>query len=48
MQLARVSWLLAEPKGTRKVLIASNPAGGLPLLEAFSRNTAQEFRNASY
>ena len=28
--------------------ITSNPGGGLPLLETFSRNTAKEFANAGY
>ena len=32
--------------GPRKALVASNPGGGLPLLETFSRHTAQELRNA--
>jgi hypothetical protein len=32
----------------RKALVISNPAGGLPLLETFSRNTASELRNAGY
>ncbi|HEX5270352.1 MAG TPA: C25 family cysteine peptidase, partial [Gemmataceae bacterium] len=40
--------LLAEARGPRRVLIASNPGGGLPLLETFSRNTAKEFANAGY
>jgi hypothetical protein len=40
--------LLAEARGPRRVLIASNPGGGLPLLETFSRNTAKEFKNAGY
>jgi hypothetical protein len=40
--------LLAEARSPRKALIVSNPAGGLPLLEAFSRNTAQELRNGGY
>jgi hypothetical protein len=31
-----------------KALVVSNPAGGLPLLEAFSRSTASEIRNAGY
>lgn len=34
--------------GKRKALVVSNSAGGLPLLEAFSRNTAQELRNCGY
>jgi len=41
--------LLARPADRpRTVLVASNPSGGLPLLEAFTRNTVQEFRNAGY
>jgi hypothetical protein len=32
----------------RRAMVVSNPAGGLPLLETFSRNTASEFRNAGY
>jgi hypothetical protein len=39
--------LLARP-GVRKALVASNPGGGLPLLETFSRCTAQELANAGY
>jgi hypothetical protein len=31
-----------------KVLIASNPGDGLPLLETFSRNTGRELQNAGY
>jgi hypothetical protein len=40
--------LLAEARGPRRALIASNPGGNLPLLETFSRNTAKEFENAGY
>jgi hypothetical protein len=40
--------LLAEARGPRRALIASNPGGSLPLLETFSRNTAKEFENAGY
>jgi hypothetical protein len=43
--------LLAEGKDAarpRKALVVSNPAGGLPLLETFSRNTASELRNGGY
>jgi hypothetical protein len=40
--------LLAEARGPRRALIASNPGGALPLLETFSRNTAKEFANAGY
>jgi Peptidase family C25 len=39
--------LLAKEKAP-KALIISNPGGGLPLLETFSRNTANEFKNAGY
>jgi len=39
--------LLAQEKAPR-ALIVSNPGGGLPLLETFSRNTANEFKNAGY
>jgi hypothetical protein len=40
--------LLAEAQGPRRALVASNPGGGLHLLETFSRNTAHELRNAGY
>ena len=45
--------MLARPRLLAKVkqpkaLIVSNPGGGLPLLETFSRNTANEFKNAGY
>jgi hypothetical protein len=40
--------LLARARGPRRALVASNAGGGLSLLEAFSRNTAQELRNAGY
>jgi hypothetical protein len=43
--LARERHLARQP---RKALVVSNAAGGLPLLEAFSRNTAQELRNCGY
>jgi hypothetical protein len=39
--------LLAKEK-MPKALIVSNPGGGLPFLETFSRNTASEFKNAGY
>jgi hypothetical protein len=32
----------------RKALVVSDAGGGLPLLEMFSRNTAQELRNAGF
>jgi hypothetical protein len=40
--------LVAEETRQPKALIVSNPGGGLPLLEAISRNTAKELRNAGY
>jgi hypothetical protein len=39
---------LRAPAGPRRALVVSNPGGSLPLLEVFSRNTAQELRNAGY
>ena len=49
-----IALMLARPRllrpgaGRPKALIVSNPGGGLPLLEALSRSTADEFRNAGY
>jgi hypothetical protein len=40
--------LLAASDAVPKALVASNPGGSLPLLEMFSRNTANELRNAGY
>jgi hypothetical protein len=40
--------LLGQRQGSRKSLIVSNPGGGLPLLETFSRNTVKEFANRGY
>ena len=40
--------LLPEDGQPRKALVVSNPGGGLPLLETFSRHTAREMRNAGY
>lgn len=40
--------LLNPDSGPRKALIVSNPTGGLPLLEAFSRNTAKELANGGF
>jgi hypothetical protein len=45
--LARAQ-LLQEGPPRRKALVVSNPGESLPLLETFSRNTAQELRNAGY
>jgi hypothetical protein len=47
LMLARQHLLRSAPR-TRKALIVSNPGGGLPLLELFSRNTVQELHNAGY
>jgi hypothetical protein len=48
LMLARNRLLRRQRGSERKALVVSNPAGGLPLLEAFSRNTTKEFRNAGY
>jgi hypothetical protein len=37
-----------QSHASRKVLVASNPGGSLPLLEMFSRNTVWELRNCGY
>jgi hypothetical protein len=39
---------LLDANAPRRALVASNPGGGLPLLETFSRSTIQELRNAGY
>ncbi len=50
--LARQKLLEApkDPKDARprKALVVSNPGGGLPLLETFSRHTTNELRNGGY
>lgn len=40
--------LLDRTPGPPKILIASNPGDGLPLLETFSRNTGRELENAGW
>jgi hypothetical protein len=40
--------LLERAAGPPKILIASNPGDGLPLLETFSRNTGRELENAGW
>jgi Peptidase family C25 len=40
--------LLPDDGQPRKALVVSNPGGGLPLLETFSRHTVREMRNAGY
>jgi hypothetical protein len=40
--------LMSERKGSRRVLIASNPGSSLPLLETFSRSTARELSHTGY
>jgi len=47
LMLAR-SRLLHASTAAPKALVASNPGGGLPLLESFSRSTARELANAGY
>jgi hypothetical protein len=46
--LARQRLLRRDADQPRKVLVVSNPSGGLPLLEAFSHNTVKEFCNRGY
>ncbi|MBY0525634.1 MAG: hypothetical protein K2R98_19670 [Gemmataceae bacterium] len=49
LMLARQRLLESAPKtAKRKALVVSNPSGGLPLLETFSRNTARELKNCGY
>ncbi|MCE9562452.1 MAG: hypothetical protein K8U57_10405 [Planctomycetes bacterium] len=47
LMLARQK-LLDRTPGPPKILIASNPGDGLPLLETFSRNTGRELENAGW
>jgi hypothetical protein len=47
LQLAR-SRLFAQGADPRKALVASNPGGGLELLETFSRNSARELANRGW
>jgi hypothetical protein len=47
LMLARQK-LLASKTSSLKALVVSNPSGGLPLLETFSRNTAKELANMGY
>jgi Peptidase family C25 len=47
LQLARQQLLPSDLK-RRRALVVSNPGGGLPLLETFSRHTANELRNGGY
>ena len=46
--LARRRLLAAQDGQSRKALVVSNPGGGLPLLETFSRHTVHELRNCGY
>lgn len=45
--LARQNLLRSKDPGL-KALVVSNPSGGLPLLETFSRNTTKELANTGY
>jgi hypothetical protein len=47
LMLARQE-MMASRTGPRRALVASNPGGSLSLLEALSRNTAQELQNAGW
>ena len=47
LMLARQT-VMTEAGGPHRALVVSNPGGSLPLLEAFSRNTAQELSNSGY
>ena len=46
LMLARQRLMVGS--GPRKAVIASNPGGGLPLLELFSRHTVREMKNHGY
>jgi len=48
LMLARPRLWDVNPASANKAILVSNPGGGLPLLETFSRNTAQELKNAGY
>jgi hypothetical protein len=39
---------VSSEAAARKALVVSNPGGGLPLLETFSRNTGNELKNRGY
>jgi hypothetical protein len=47
LMLARARFL-TQGDSPRKALVISNPTGGLPLLETFSKNTALELMNRGY
>ncbi len=46
--LARPQRWKKDPAVAYQALVVSNPGGGLPLLETFSRTTAKELANAGY
>jgi len=48
LMLARQQLWTDKGQRPRKALIASNPGGTLPLLEAFSRNTIKELHNTGF
>jgi hypothetical protein len=48
LMLARPYMWQQYPQTSRRALVVSNPGGGLPLLETFSRNTALELANRGF
>jgi hypothetical protein len=48
LMLARPNLWRVQPARSRQALIVSNPGGGLPLLETFSRTTALELANRGF
>lgn len=48
LMLARPRLWQHEPAAAHQALVVSNPGGGLPFLETFSRTTARELHNAGY
>ncbi len=48
LMLARPHLWQHHPEASRRALVVSNPGGSLPLLETFSRTTAQELKNRGF
>jgi hypothetical protein len=48
LMLARPRLWQQQPDASRAALVVSNPGGGLPLVETFSRTTALELANAGF